>query len=43
MQDGVVPTAGRLAVICEALKVDLAQIMGLQEGDTNNYKAARKD
>ena len=43
MQDGVVLTAGRLAVLCEALKTDPAQIMGLQEGDTNNYKAARKD
>lgn len=31
IQEGVVPTAGRLAVICEALKLDIAWVCGLKE------------
>ena len=32
IQEGVVPTAGRLAVICEALKLDIAWVCGLRAG-----------
>lgn len=32
VQEGVVPTAGRLAVICEALKLDIAWVCGLRAG-----------
>jgi len=40
LQDGVVPTAGRLAVLCETLKVNPAQILGFEGGEPHDHKAA---